>query len=288
MKRLFAVLLLAALAPQVVAAGLTGTYKITVLENGNAQVLLSLNGTGTINIPLPLDVPSPSVEGGLYLDAPNGIDLFVGTARRASVGYESTLLTTKSDAWNFEMLLPNLDGALITVSMPRDVEIINASPNASVTKTSVATELRWNLSSTNGTAIAARYRFVALQNETRAETPAPQPQVQQSYAIYALVFVILFAVIATLALRLRKPEEIRATSGAENVMKTLTENELTIVKLLLANGGGMKRNKLERESKLAKSSLASALYRLEQRNIVNVDKTSAVHYVKLTDWFRSL
>jgi uncharacterized membrane protein len=71
-------------------------------------------------------------------------------------------------------------------------------------------------------------------------------------------------------------------------MNTLTDNELIIVNILFENSGGMKRNKLEKTSDLAKSSLASALYRLEERNILEVDKSGAMHYIKLTEWFRSL
>jgi uncharacterized membrane protein len=72
------------------------------------------------------------------------------------------------------------------------------------------------------------------------------------------------------------------------VLKTLTGNETKIISLLLQNNGGMRRNELERLSGVPKSSLASSLYNLEQRNIIRVDKSYAVHYVELTEWFKSL
>ena len=74
----------------------------------------------------------------------------------------------------------------------------------------------------------------------------------------------------------------------KNLMKALTENELKIVTFLINAGGSVRRSKLERESGLAKSSLASALYRLERRNILKVNKNYPAHMVELTDWFKSL
>ena len=74
----------------------------------------------------------------------------------------------------------------------------------------------------------------------------------------------------------------------KNLIKTLSDNEQKIVGLLAENNGEMKRNKLERASALAKSSLASALNQLERKNIVKVDKAYVTHYVRLTDWFKSL
>jgi uncharacterized membrane protein len=77
------------------------------------------------------------------------------------------------------------------------------------------------------------------------------------------------------------------SKGKLDVVRTLSGNERAVVELLMKEGG-LRRNVLERESKLAKSSLASTLAQLEKRNIVSVDKGSTVHFVKLTDWFESL
>jgi len=71
-------------------------------------------------------------------------------------------------------------------------------------------------------------------------------------------------------------------------MKTLSKNEDKAITLLAASNGEMKRNLLERKSGLAKSSLASCLNMLERKNIVEVDKTSVVHFVRFTEWFKEL
>jgi uncharacterized membrane protein len=86
----------------------------------------------------------------------------------------------------------------------------------------------------------------------------------------------------------RKRRRLVLSEEKQNVLKALTGNEIKVVTLLLENRGGMKRNDLERKSGVPKSSLASTLHNLEQRNIVRVNKEYTVHYVELTEWFKSL
>ena len=73
-----------------------------------------------------------------------------------------------------------------------------------------------------------------------------------------------------------------------HVMKALSQNEALIVEIMIQKEGQIRRNELEKQTKLAKSSLASSLYNLEKRNIVIVDKTNVVHFVKFTEWFNNL
>ena len=73
-----------------------------------------------------------------------------------------------------------------------------------------------------------------------------------------------------------------------HVMKALSPNEALIVEIMIQKEGAIRRNELEKQTKLAKSSLASSLYNLEKRNIVIVDKTNVVHFVKFTEWFNNL
>lgn len=71
-------------------------------------------------------------------------------------------------------------------------------------------------------------------------------------------------------------------------MKTFSENQRMVTKLLIENNGGMKRNELERISGLAKSSLALTLKQLERKNVLVVKKHNVTHYVELTGWFKGL
>lgn len=292
---------------------MTGNYTIMIEENGDALVTLDVNGSGTMNLPLPLDVVSPSVDHALYIQTPNGIDISVGSARRALVTYHTSLLTTKQvGIWNLEMELPKFDFASVSMTLPKNVEIIQTSPQAWITHTANSTNLLWDLNPVDNDTITLQYRFVQY---ALAQIPSPTPTINETISppknksvnltkpifeekteLFSqenfLLFVIL---VSTLSVSLyfyyvkrKNKRSYKLTKGVANVIKTLSENEYTIVNMLLQNSGEMKRNKLEKTSGLAKSSLASSLYRLEQRNIVEIDKSGAIHYVRLTDWFKSL
>jgi uncharacterized membrane protein len=284
-----------------------GNYTITVEENGNALVSLVIHGSGTINLPLPLDVVSPTVEGALYIQAPNGVDISVGSAGRAMVIYHTALLTTKpSETWKLEMELPKFSSALVSISLPRDIEVALTSPKALIAQTSTATNLLWDLRPEENDTIEMQYRFV--QYIPPSTPPAPikvdeavgpfenttedstRPDIDEESRFFRPedMFFVLFAVLLFYYMKTRNKGKTISNEGIENVMNTLTDNELTIVNALIQNKGEMKRNKLEKTSGLAKSSLASALYRLEQRNILEVDRSGAIHYIRLTDWFKSL
>lgn len=57
---------------------------------------------------------------------------------------------------------------------------------------------------------------------------------------------------------------------------------------LIENKGSMRRNVLERTIGLSKSSLANAINQLEQKGILEVDKTDKVHFIRFSEWFRKL
>jgi uncharacterized membrane protein len=78
------------------------------------------------------------------------------------------------------------------------------------------------------------------------------------------------------------------TGGKKEMMETFNENDLKIANFLLSAGGKSRRNDLERRSGISKSSLAMALNRLEKRKIIEIDRTSTTHFVKLSDYFLKL
>jgi hypothetical protein len=57
------------------ATAATGEYSIVVAENGNTLVLIGLDGSGTVDIPLPLDVSYPEVFNALYVESADGIEV---------------------------------------------------------------------------------------------------------------------------------------------------------------------------------------------------------------------
>lgn len=78
---------------------------------------------------------------------------------------------------------------------------------------------------------------------------------------------------------------LEITEGKKEMMETFNKNDLLIVQYLLENGGKSARNILERKSGISKSSLSMAIRRLERRKILEVDRTSTTHFVKLAEYF---
>lgn len=83
-------------------------------------------------------------------------------------------------------------------------------------------------------------------------------------------------------------KEIKITPGMENVMKGLTENERKIVKILLHHGIELRASEISRGAQISKSSLHFALNKLEEKKIVEIDKTFSSHTIRLTEWFKTI
>lgn len=74
----------------------------------------------------------------------------------------------------------------------------------------------------------------------------------------------------------------------ENLLSSLTKNERIVVDFLMKHDGDLLRTEISRGTNLPKSSLSVALKKLEDKKIIEIDKTFTIHRVKFTDWFRSL
>ncbi len=74
----------------------------------------------------------------------------------------------------------------------------------------------------------------------------------------------------------------------ENLLLSLTENERSVINLLMEHNGDLLRTEISRGTNLPKSSLAMALKKLEDKKIIEIDKTFTIHKVKFTAWFKSL
>ncbi|MFH0860632.1 MAG: hypothetical protein V1921_05480 [Candidatus Altiarchaeota archaeon] len=255
-----------------------GEGNVIVSDNGDALVLLDLFGNGTVNVPTPLDVESPKVRGALYVSASNGID--VSFDGEATVAYMTQLLTSKDgDVWSFWAELPEIPIG-VTVSFPANARVISTEPTAFVEQGDDSVNVMWiSISSEN---ISADYKLSFDEPVTAAAQPDRGGVNPFLYAAALFAFIFIYLYMS------RRKSGIVLSKGKRNVMKTLTGNEYKIVTLLLESREGLKRSELERKSGIAKSSLASALYNLEQKNILGVDKTEEMHYVELTEWFKSL
>jgi uncharacterized membrane protein len=272
---------------------LTGNYNIVLEENGNSLVTLVVTGIGTINVPLPLDVRSPAVRDALYIKAKNGVEVSIDAGGQSTIVYKTALLTSREGGdWRFRMQLPALDSATVILNVPVEAVVSQTEPNAAISHVGRSKSVIWNVKPGETPLVEAQYTFTGTSETTQPSTPPETGYEGQSSIAYA-VLVIIIPVLATLAILYlirsrRGAGRLVLSPGKQNVLKTLTGNETKVVNLLLQNRGGMRRNELERASGIPKSSLASSLYNLEQRNVIRVDKSSAVHFVELTEWYKSL
>ena len=265
------------------SADLTANYNIVLEENGNSLVTLVVTGLGTINVPLPLDVKSPAVRDALYVKAKNGVEVAVDAGGQSTIVYTTALLTSRQGSqWRYSMLLPDFEAATVVLYVPENAVIHSTSPQAAISHIGRSKSLIWNVPP-NQSEVVAEYSFTEPAMQTIAGEG--ESDVFSSLLFIAVPLAVAAAIVFFVR---RRGQAMVLTRGKQNVLKALTANESKIVNTLLHAGGGMRRNDLERQSGIAKSSLASSLYNLEQRNIIQVDKNTSVHYVEVTEWFKSL
>ncbi len=252
------------------------TYFFQVSENGETTVNIKL--TEPKLLLLPPDVKEPDVQGGTFEKRENGI--YASTNNTATITYTSSYQTKKeAGIWYFET---NIDADKITLVLPQAVHVVQAIPKATVTKEDTW-QLEWNNITANISVSYVRVNQAEASQNIIKFKPVQLPN----------PFIILIILIATLAayflFRKRKTERLPKMSESQlNIMRAVNLNEAMILKIILKHNGQVKRNMLEKESQLSKSSLASALKNLEHKNIVSIDRAFFVHYISLTQWFKEL
>jgi len=274
-KPVAVLLLVLAMLPAVLGA----SYSVLVQESGNSIVIASLEGSGLHTIELPIDA-KPEVRGALYLQEGNILSLSIGSTEKAVVAYQTSTFTSKENAWKLSI---NLDGPA-KVSLPLSANILSISPQAYVKETDVKT-----IEFLDGTAeITYKIENVNLQNYLD-NLDKHKFETIMTYVVITALFLIL---LAGLYFVVRRPKKVKQasvkTSHKNNVIKTLSSNEKKVVQILIDNNNEAKRSLIERESRIAKSSLASTLSQLENKKIVEVDRDNTTHFVRLTGWFIDL
>lgn len=253
------------------------SYNILVQESGNSIVLATVQGSGLHTLELPIDA-EPEVRGALYLQEGNILSLSIGSTEKAIVAYQTSTFTSKEDAWKLSI---NLD-APIEVSLPISANILSITPNAFVKESGVKT-----IEFQEGSAeIVYNIENIDLQSYLdNLDTHKFEKIV--TYVVLTALFLILIIGLFFLVKRPKRVKHVK-TSHKNNVLKTLSNNEKKVVQIILDNNNSAKRSQIERETKLAKSSLASTLTQLENKKIVEVDRNNTTHFVKLTGWFVDL
>lgn len=269
LKKIFVMLLL--MLPGVLAFDVT--YDIIVEDNGNSLVIMDINGTGLLNIPVYEDLEELKIKGALYKMNNNSIDISIGSTNHAILLYKTSALT-KKDVTKWELSMNLINNTKTTVYLPGNVQILDTKPSAFI-ENSNFTKILFD----NSNSILIEYKF----NEQ--EDVIEEPVISKNYNI--IFFVAGLIVILSIIGAVLKFKPVK-NSRKEDVLKTLSKNEKLIINILLENKGSLKRSLLEKQSKIAKSSLANTLSILERKNILTIDKTYTSHFVKLERWFDEL
>ena len=271
-KRLLLFLLL--IVP--LASATTNNYNIIIEDNGNSLVIIEIEGSGMINIPIQKDVNEVKVKGALYKLNNNSVDISIGSTKKAILLYKTSLLTKKEQSiWTFDISL--IDNSNATIAMPKNTIIKNNIPEAFIQNLNY-TRLIFEESGN----IKLIYEF--KENEIIIdpyEEPLKPVKEKTNYSIFYIGSILIALISIVLVLKNKK-------SSKENVIKTLSKNERLVVNTLIETNGEIKRNYLERKTKVAKSSLANTLNILERKKIIIIDKTNVTHYIKFTRWFDEL
>jgi uncharacterized membrane protein len=268
------------------------TYTVDADRSGFAAVTLSMEGGDSVNVSLPSDASDFRVVGGSYQVAGSQATVSAGPSGLATFSFSTSQFTEKADSgWKLSFSPP--EGAAVRIYAPPYAAIEGAFPQpASV--------------SSDGFRLVIEYApDKRMTLYYRLEEPPPATA-QPDFLLPAALAVLAAALIAANQLRggwkrpLPPPEResrpiaeetaptLRMTPGKKEMMETFNANDLAVVNNLLANGGKSRRNELERKAGVSKSSLAVALNRLERRKILDIDRTSTTHFVKLSDYFLRL
>ncbi|MFH1404255.1 MAG: hypothetical protein ABIH11_08310 [Candidatus Altiarchaeota archaeon] len=272
----------------------SGSVNIVVSENGNAFVIMVLEGAGTVDVPLPLDVHDPVVRGCLYIQSASGIEVSMTEKDTATIAYKTTLLTSKDgEMWVVESELPVLNGSSVLLSLPSNALVRDSSPVGRIMDSNDSKNMMWD----NTNRLMVAYNYPKTDSTTTTVNPQATTTtlareegsfVSGLVGTITLMAVFLLLMVSGIMFIMRYGGKTRLSQGMANVMKTMSGNEYKVVDVLLKKGGGMRRSNLERSSGISKSSLAVALNNLERKGVISVNREDTTHYVELTEWFKKL
>lgn len=263
-------------------------FTVDVDRSGLSSATLSLEGGDTVNVSLPEDAYNFRMVGGSYSIANRTATVVSGATGFATFSFSTSLFTTKTDSvWTLSFSAP--DGGSVRVYAPPYAAIENSLPQPRMVSSE---DSRLILEIGGSDRITVRYRL--------DEPPQTNEQSDLSivlFAVAALLLVLIFmqrskllsfAQSAQAKTPAGRAPSLEPTPGKREMLQTFNENDLRIVSFLTGNQGRSRRNELERKTGISKSSLAMALNRLEKRKIIELDRTSTTHFVKLSDFFLRL
>jgi uncharacterized membrane protein len=265
----------------------TADYTLIIKENGEALVMLTIEGSGLFTVPLQSDVEDIKVRGALYTLENQAAELSIGSTEKAIMLYTTDTLTSKQgDTWALDFTLTDVDYTSVQLNMPSDVVIQDTDPQAYI-EDSDFKRLIWH-GSLSHVSVVYSYKEQPIPD---VDDLGPMKDVHDTSSfplLSAAIFVCLALIVVLALLVLGKKKPDTRSKAKQNIIKTLPPNEASIIGILMEHDGSARRNQIERISKIAKSSLASSLHNLENKKVIEVDRTYTTHFVKLTEWFKEL
>lgn len=314
----FLVVFLSFFNSDVFAAKLNYTYKIS--EDGEVTTFIFIDGYEIVDITIPEISSIPQIRGGIYIDTPDGIEVSVGNTKKAIVAYRSSYHTEKKDGiWYFNSNIKN--NSTVEIIFPLNTEIVRSSPKGIIQRKENYVEMSF-LNTPNS--INTSYMITDLSQEELDVTEILNDEEKNNdennsnNIILIILVIIIFSTLSFMFFifrtkkgtkkiikentinekinekvnenNLSKNDDIipNITEAQLNIIRAANQNEALIIRIIARNNCHIKRNILEKESNLSKSSLASSLNNLEKKNIVQIDRTFKVHYIKFSDWFGDL
>lgn len=268
------------------------SYSVDIDRSGSASVTVSLESMETVSVPLPPDASNFRIVGGSYGIANSTAIVSSGQTGFASFSFSTSAFTSKeASGWRLMVLPP--PGASVRIYLPPYSSITSSDPQPGLVSMENS---RLVFHSAYAKTVSISYALDAI--------PAQQGSDSDEIIIVAAVLIAVIAIAAYLIRARQQPVQqpasqppaqaaekkptLEITKGKKEMMETFNENDTKVVNHLISVNGKCRRNELERKSGISKSSLAMALNRLERRKIVEIDRTSTTHFVKLADYFLRL
>jgi uncharacterized membrane protein len=207
-------------------------------------------------------------------------------------------LTRKDgDLWTLRFpILGRIDGYYTAFYLPNDVKLKEVNRSAGL----------GHLISTRNESLVVEVQGYEVQDpvvtiEYQQPLVVADEAINPAYIYLFLAMALLVLGLTFLVIKQRKggrkaaPSEaqqidasmkgVKITSELEAVIKTLTENELVVLRALLSHGGCMTQVDLRYETDTPKSSLSGILLSLERRKIITKKELGRTNLIELSEKF---
>ena len=257
-------------------------YTVDTDRSGISSVTVSLEGESSTNISIPDDATNFRIVGGSYNVVNDTALISSGSSGFTTLSFSTSSLTTKTNS-GWKLLISPPQGSAIQIYMPAFATIRDSEPQPMLVSAQDSRTL----------AEFAYSEQITVNYSLEEPQAPPQDQLDTNLLIAAIVFAVAIITAAWIlkGQPKQKPEAkptMKITDGKKEIMETFNENDRKIVDCLFDKGGKSKRNELERKTGISKSSLAMAINRLEKRKIIEIDRSSTTHFVKLSEYFLKL